>query len=58
MKTVLTGITLGIVFSIALVSNANRGDTQTFECKSCGLVATAEAMSGSMRPLIEKRHSY
>jgi hypothetical protein len=26
---------------------------QTFECKPCGLVVTAEAARGSMRPLIE-----
>jgi rubredoxin len=35
------------------VSNANLSEMQTFECKPCGLVVTAEAARGSMRPLIE-----
>jgi hypothetical protein len=26
---------------------------QTFECKPCGLAVTAEAVRGSMRPLLE-----
>jgi C4-type Zn-finger protein len=36
--------------------HANLREMQTFECKPCGLVVTAEAVSGSMRPLIERRH--
>jgi rubredoxin len=39
-------------------SRGNLGEMQTFECKSCGLVATTEAAGGSMRPLIERRRSY
>ena len=38
------------------VSNANLSEMQTFECKPCGLVVTAEAARGSMRRLIENRH--
>jgi len=38
--------------------HANLGEMQTLECKSGGLVATTEAVGGSMRPLIEKRRSY
>ncbi len=37
-------------------SHANLSKMQTLECKSCGLVVKAEAASGSMRPLIERRH--
>jgi transcription elongation factor Elf1 len=29
---------------------------QTFECKSCGLAVTAEAVSGTMHALIEKSY--
>jgi hypothetical protein len=29
-----------------------------FECKPCGLMVTAEALRGSMQPLIERRFSY
>ena len=35
------------------VSNASLSEMQTFECKPCGLVVTAEAARGSMRPLIK-----
>ena len=37
-------------------SHANEPEKQTFECKPCGLVVTAEAARGSMRPLIENRY--
>jgi transcription elongation factor Elf1 len=33
-------------------------EMQTLECKPCGLVVRAEAVGGSMRPLIEKRYPY
>jgi hypothetical protein len=31
---------------------------QILECKPCGLAVTAEAVSGSMHALIDKRYSY
>ncbi len=32
--------------------------SQMLECKPCGLMVTAEALRGSMQPLIERRFSY
>ena len=39
-------------------SHPNLGEMQIFDCKPCGLMLTAEALRGSMQPLIEKRFSY